>query len=227
MARAGLPTGGLPEPSRVPSPLSRDDGGTLLPLAALSVAALALVLSVVALVRSGGAMNTPSVAGRDVSPSAVNTGEVNVVTSGTSDTLPNPTGSYTVAYDATKLILRPNTLCGGRTVDLDQPLINATTGEDMKFRPDCPRAEAVLAFPTTQVAVVTSPTAAADCVRAMQLSPASQSVLLSQDLVVCARSDGQGAAGAPQRQKVVRMVVSSIDKDQTTHLSVTAWEVPH
>jgi hypothetical protein len=126
------------------------------------------------------------------------------------------------------LVLRPNNNCGSREVDLDQPLINATTGQDVKFSPDCTGTNVALEFPTTQVAVVTSPTAtAADCVRAMQLAPANQHLLLSQELVVCTLTDGQGAPGAPQRQKVVRMVVSSIDKDQTAQLSVTAWEVPH
>jgi hypothetical protein len=220
-------------------------GGALLPLAALVVAALALALSAVALVRSGGTttvtppqaagesspggqtgetVNTPSATGGDAPTTAVTTTDT-----GSDGPLPTPTGSYTVAYDNIPLVLRPNSDCNAdRIVDLDQPLINATTGQDMSYDLDCRYASVALGFSTTQVAVVTSPTAtAADCVRAMQLSPASQGLVLSQDLVVCTLTDGQGAPGAPQRRKVVRMVVSSIDKGQTTHLSVTAWEVPH
>jgi len=48
-----------------------------------------------------------------------------------------------------------------------------------------------------------------------------------QDLVVCAVTDGQGAANEPVRAKVTRIVVTGVGQEQKVALSVTAWEIPY
>jgi len=45
--------------------------------------------------------------------------------------------------------------------------------------------------------------------------------------VVCAVTDGQGAANEPVRAKVTRIVVTGVGQEQKVALSVTAWEIPY
>jgi hypothetical protein len=146
--------------------------------------------------------------------------------------LPTASANYTVAYEDRKLTLQPNGAdCGGnaRTVDLDKPAINASSGGDIEYQPTyrCQGAPS-LQFVSDKVATVVSADATPeDCAQAIQLSPASQEIAPSQDLVVCAVTDGQGAANEPVRAKVTRIVVTGVGQEQKVALSVTAWEIPY
>jgi hypothetical protein len=146
--------------------------------------------------------------------------------------LPTASANYTVAYEDRRLILQPNGAeCAGnaRTVDLDEPAINVSSGGDMEYQPTyrCEGAPS-LQFVSDKVATVVSPDATPeDCAQAIQLSPASQEIAPSQDLVVCAVTDGQGAANEPVRAKVSRIVVTGVGHEQKITLNVTAWEIPY
>ena len=146
--------------------------------------------------------------------------------------LPTASANYTISYEDRRLTLQPNGAdCGGgeRIVDLDQPAINVSSGGDIQYSPDygC-RGAPSLQFVSDKVATVVSPDATPeDCAQAIQLSPASQEIAPSQDLVVCAVTDGQGAANEPVRTKITRIVVTGVGQEQKVALNVTAWEIPY
>jgi hypothetical protein len=146
--------------------------------------------------------------------------------------LPTAATNYTVSYEDRRLTLQPNGEdCGGaaRIIDLDQPAINVPTGGDLEYQPTyrCEGAPA-LQFVSDKVATVVSSTATPqDCAQAIQLSPASQQIAPSQDLVICAVTDGQGAANEPIRGKITRIVITGVGQEQKVALNVTAWEIPY
>jgi hypothetical protein len=145
--------------------------------------------------------------------------------------LPTTSANYTVSYDDKRLSLQPSREdCGGqRTVDLDQPSINVSTGGDIEYQPayDCEGSPS-LRFVSDKVATLVSPEATPqDCAQAIQLSPASQQIAASQDLVVCVVTDGQGAANEPIRAKMARIVVTGVGREQKVAMNVTAWEIPY
>ena len=146
--------------------------------------------------------------------------------------LPTAAANYTVSYEDERLTLQPNgENCGGsaRHIDLDQPAINVSSGGDIDYQPtyQCQGAPS-LQFVSDKVATVVSPAATPqDCAQAIQLSPASQEIAPSQDLVICAVTDGQGAANEPLRAKITRIVVSGVGQEQKVALNVTAWEIPY
>jgi hypothetical protein len=85
-----------------------------------------------------------------------------------------------------------------------------------------------LNFASDKVATVVSPNATPeDCAENIQLNAASQELTPSQDQVICAVTDGQGAPNQPQRAKIARIVVSDVGQDQRVMLNVTAWEIPY
>jgi hypothetical protein len=146
--------------------------------------------------------------------------------------LPTAGANYTVSYQDKRLRLQPNGEgCSGaaRSVDLDQPAINVETGGDFEYHSTygC-RGAPSLQFVSDKVAAVVSPDATPqDCAQAIQLAPGSQEIAPSQDLVICAVTDGQGAANEPVRAKVARIVVTGVGQEQKVALNVTAWEIPY
>jgi hypothetical protein len=146
--------------------------------------------------------------------------------------LPTAAANYTVSYEDKRLTLQPNGAdCGGnaRTVDLDQPAINVTSGGDLEYSPTyrC-EGQPSLRFVSNKVATVVSPDATPqDCAQAIQLSPASQEIAASQDLVVCAVTDGQGAPNEPARAKITRIVIAGVGQEQKVALNVTSWQIPY
>jgi hypothetical protein len=220
---------------------------------AFGLSVLALLLSVVSIAVSLLALTTarsdesatPAPQESAGTPSAANTIPVesnspseNASGKGTSQPpasdapLPTAAANYTVSYEDRRLTLQPNgENCGGaaRVVDLDQPAINVPTGGDLEYQPTY-RCEGTpsLQFVSDKVATVVSSTATPqDCAQAIQLSPASQQIAPSQDLVICAVTDGQGAANEPIRGKITRMVVTGVGQEQKVALNVTAWEIPY
>jgi hypothetical protein len=148
---------------------------------------------------------------------------------GTDAPLPTASANYTVSYEDKRLSLQPNGgACGsGRDVDLDQPAINVPNGSDVRYRPGCQKSPS-LEFASDKVATVVSPNATPeDCAENIQLNAASQELTPSQDQVICAVTDGQGAPNQPERTKITRIVVSDVGQDQKVTLNVTAWEIPY
>jgi hypothetical protein len=211
---------------------------------ALLVAMLALGLSILALATAHGNDSATSApqqgAGTASAPSTIPS-ESNFPTETTSDEVPTAPGTatdaplptaaanYTVSYQDKRLILQPNggTCGGGRDVDLDQPAINVSNGIDIKYTPGCNDAP-TLRFASDKVATVVSPNATPeDCAENIQLNAASQELAPSQEQVICAVTDGQGAPNQPARAKIARIVVSDVGQDQKVTVNVTAWEIPY
>lgn len=65
-----------------------------------------------------------------------------------------------------------------------------------------------------------------ECAQEIQLSPVDSEVEVSQDLVLCAVTNGLGAVNEPARTKMARIVVNSVTKDNAVNLTVTTWEIP-
>jgi len=144
--------------------------------------------------------------------------------------LPTAAANYTVSYQDKRLILQPNgeSCSGGRKVDLDQPAINVMNGSDIQYTPGCGGEPVTLNFASDKLATVVSPTATPeDCAENIQLNAASQELAPSQEQVICAVTDGQGAPNQPARAKIARIVVSDVGQDQKVTVNVTAWEIPY
>lgn len=137
--------------------------------------------------------------------------------------LPSTSASYTLIREDVQL-----RLVGQRYVDLDQPLVNATnTAYDVEYDSGSALSQPELSFESIDVAVGKSPTVTPnECAQAIQYSPIDDQVELSQDLVLCAVTNGIGAVNEPARTKMARIVVNSISKDNVANLTVTTWEIP-
>jgi hypothetical protein len=85
----------------------------------------------------------------------------------------------------------------------------------------------VLEFNAANVAEAKSADVTPDeCSQDIQLSPSDTSVKLSQDLVLCAVTNGIGAVNEPARAKMAKIVVNSVSKDDNLDLTITTWEIP-
>ncbi|WP_285600535.1 hypothetical protein [Kineosporia sp. NBRC 101731] len=137
--------------------------------------------------------------------------------------LPSPGASYApVREDVQMRLVTGDT----RYVDLDQPLVNAESAAyDVAFSAGF--AQPTLRFESADVAVGKSPTITPDeCAQEIQLSPVDAEVEVSQDLVLCAVTNGLGAVNEPARTKMARIVINSVSKDNAVNLTVTTWEIP-
>ena len=204
------------------------------------LALLALVLSVVALSRSGGgdpvASGPTGMTPARLQPAETDSPAGSTEDPGTSDpgggadptstTLPSADADYSPSYEDVQVTLRGGSNVD-RTLDLDQPLVNAdTTTSDATYTDY--EGPPTLEFGATGVAVVKSPSAnPSECAKDIQLSPANQKITLSQDLVICAITNGAGAVNEPERVKMARIIVKTVADDGTALLSITTWEVPH
>ena len=139
-------------------------------------------------------------------------------------TLPSPGASYTVFKQDVQMRLVDG---DQRFVDLDQPLVNsADTAYDVIYDAGT-LAQPKLSFRSDAVAVGKSATVTPDeCAQEIQLSPVDSQVELSQDLVLCAVTNGLGDVNEPARTKMARIVVNSVSKDNSVNLTVTTWEIP-
>ncbi len=211
--------------------------------AAAIVAAVALGVSIVALfaVRSdesvaAGPTPTPSVVetpdptvSRSIEPtdSPSPTEDLEASSSGPYDTdgpLPSVDAQYTTAYEDVKITLSKSSGSSYRGFDLDQPLVNpepAAADGRLNF------SDVALQFDSDRVAIAKSPQVTpAECASAIQLSPSSTTVKVSEDLVLCTVTNGRGALNEPERLKMVRIIVNSVADDGATIVSLTAWELP-
>jgi hypothetical protein len=239
-------------PTAAGTPPHKSDGGSgritlRLSVIALLVSILSIGLSVLALITTGSndsATPPPQQTGETApAPSTIpaestapsetaSAPEENTSLPASDAPLPTASANYTVSYEDKRLTLQPNAArCSGndRVVDLDQPAINVTTGGDLQYSPsvNC-EGQPSLRFASNKVATVVSADATPqDCASAIQLSPASQEIAASQDLVLCAVTDGEGAPNEPARAKIARIVVTGVGQEQKVALTVTAWEIPH
>jgi hypothetical protein len=250
---ASGPTGSGPSAAgpAAGTPPQKNGGGSgritlRLSVIALLVSALSIGLSILALITVGSndsATPLPQTGETAPAPSTIpaestapsetaSAPEENTSLPASDAPLPTASANYTVSYEGKRLTLQPNAPhCAGndRVVDLDQPAINVTTGGDLQYSPsvNCD-GQPSLRFASNKVATVVSADATPqDCASAIQLSPASQEIAASQDLVLCAVTDGEGAPNEPARAKIARIVVTGVGQEQKVALTVTAWEIPH
>jgi hypothetical protein len=142
-----------------------------------------------------------------------------------STVLPSAGASYTISHSNVHIRLP-----GGdsyRYLDLDEPLVNSNSEQtDVVYHPGM--AKLTLDFNSANVAVAKSADVTPDeCSQAIQLSPSDQGIEVSQDLVICAETNGIGAVNEPSRAKMARIIVNSVSKGNNIDLTVTTWEIPH
>lgn len=138
--------------------------------------------------------------------------------------LPSSNADYTVSYENKRV-----TLQGGqsRYLDLDQPRVNADANQYDVRSLVSTTSGPKLVFNTDSVATAKSAaTQPEECADKIQLAPASTSIDISQDLVICAVTNGIGAVNEPARTKMARIVVNSVADDGTANLTITTWEIP-
>jgi hypothetical protein len=140
-----------------------------------------------------------------------------------STSLPTAGAAYTIVREKV-----PVRLAGGssRYLDLDQPMVNSNSYQtDVVYTPNS--SSTVLRFSSANVAEAKSADVTPDeCAQAIQLSPSDTQVEASQDLVLCAVTNGIGAVSEPARTKMAKIIVNSVAKDGSLDLSITTWEIP-
>jgi hypothetical protein len=248
VSTASMPPGQFHEPDQFPPPPPDRDqrpGGSrlasLLAGSALVVALIAVGVSLVALSRTAdpapagatGAPTQPSVT-TDVGP----TGATPTDTLPTDDTAttdpsqeptseptdgPDPSGSFTVAYQSEPLRLQPSTQ---RYIDLDEPSGNAASSA-AELTYSGYTGDYKLVFRDLALASVNSPAATAnDCAQQLRRAPIDTAFAPSKGQLVCVLTDREAADDQGIRQKIVLLRVDSIAQDGTLNLTLTAWTVP-
>jgi hypothetical protein len=142
-----------------------------------------------------------------------------------------PTGDFTVAY--TRQLLRVQPVCDPlRYVDLDEPRVSSveegTEEPTAEFDYGCSYTPPKMDFDTSvQIATVPSPNATArDCAEAIRSGPTSSPVVPTGELNLCIITSAAEADQEGIEQKIVRLTVTSVAKDYTVNIQVTAWNVP-
>jgi hypothetical protein len=228
------------------APVKRPGRAALLSLVAVAISVLALVLSSVALVvasRDREVSAAPAAASGGPTPELSDPASA-TATPTASDTLGDstqdpspsdeetfslpPVGDYQLAYERKQITLNPTASCVERPIDLDQPLVMSDLEEGDVTYSSCastPRPE--LTFADPRIATVppgrVSPQ---DCAQRIGSAPTDTEVIPSQELTICAVTDGVGAPNQPRRAKIVVMVIDAVAVSGTVNATVSAWEIP-
>ena len=213
-------------------------------LLATAISVIALVVAVLGLVadksdtssKASGPASPSLSSAQDVATSSPDPGVVDTASSGDETTTPSDVASGDVSTQlpsagASYALFKANVavrLAGGKdhALDLDQPMVNADSERSdlVYFSADTP----FLRFNTDNVAIAKTASVTPDeCAQDIQLAPSNTDVSVSQDLVICAVTNGLGAVNEPARSKMARIVINSVGKDKTVNLTITTWEIPH
>jgi hypothetical protein len=65
-----------------------------------------------------------------------------------------------------------------------------------------------------------------DCAAAIQNEPLTRNIAASEDLTLCIQTDAGAASSEGITQKMVRLTVKSIDREEVVTVQLTAWNVP-
>jgi hypothetical protein len=227
------------------APVKRPSRAALLSLVAVAISGLALVLSIVALVVASRdrEVSTASAAAPGGSTSELSDSATASPTASTTlgdsagDPSPSdeetfslpPVGDYQLAYERKQITLNPMSSCGERSVDLDQPLVMSDLEEgDVTYNGGCPSAPSpTLTFTDPRVATVPpGKVSPEDCAQRIGSAPTDTEVIPSQELTICAVTDGVGAPNQPRRAKIIVMVIDAVAINGTVNAMVSAWEIP-
>jgi hypothetical protein len=197
----------------------------------LAIAIVALVVSLLSLVVAFGA--TRMIAASDDNnaspPAAQTTGmaepaensstESTLATPAPTDTgVVEPQPDYTAAYEDEELRIPT-----GVRVDLDEPRVNATIGVDFAY---LEYQGAAFDRYNAAAEVRSSNATPQDCASAIQTSPLTTPIAASDGLVLCIQTSADEASQQGVSQKMARISIKSIDKQDTVTVLVTAWNVP-
>ena len=196
----------------------------------LVIAIVALLVSVLSLVvafsrgpaigASDGEGSDPPVTQTTHEPEATVSGAAGstIATPGPSDTGGvNPQPDYTLVYEDKELRIPP-----GVYIDLDEPRVNAASGGDFLYYEYNDHFQNY-----KTAAVVRSPSVTAqDCADAIQTSPLTAPIAPREGFVMCIQTDAGDASEQGVSQKMARILVKSIDKQDTVTILVTAWNIP-
>jgi hypothetical protein len=225
-------------------PVKRPSRAALLSLVAVATSGLALVLSSVALVVasrdrevSTTSATAPGGPTSELSDSATTLPTAND-SPGDSAEAPSPSdeetfllpsvGDYQLVYERKQITLNPTSNCDDRTVDLDQPLVMSDLEEGDVTYGSCAGAPSpTLTFADPRVATVPpGKVSPEDCAQRIGSAPTDTEVIPSQELTICAVTDGVGAPNQPRRAKIVVMVIDGVAINGTVNATVSAWEIP-
>jgi hypothetical protein len=216
----------------------------LLSLVAVAISGLALVLSSVALVVASRDREVSTAQAAAPGGSASELSDSATASPTASDTLGDstedpspsdeetfslpPVGDYQLVYERKQITLNPTSNCDERSVDLDQPLVMGDFDEGDVTYSSCAGAPSpTLTFADPRVATVPpGKVSPGDCAQRIGSAPTDTEVIPSQELTICAVTDGVGAPNQPRRAKIVVMVIDTVAINGTVNATVSAWEIP-
>ena len=127
----------------------------------------------------------------------------------------NPQANYTLSYEDKELHIPQNV-----QVDVDEPRVNVQNGYDFQYT--------YRGFQINNAAAVARSSNATpeDCADAIQTSPLTQPIAPSEQLVLCIQTSSDDASEQGVSQKLARISIKSINKEEVVTALVTAWNVP-
>lgn len=137
---------------------------------------------------------------------------------------PDPSASFTVAYEKKPLRLQPSS---ARSIDLDLPTANAgsATGE-LQYIGGVPSTKLEF-FSGSSIAEVNVPAPTAnDCAQQLRQAPIDSDVAPSKGQQLCALTSADRSVSQGIRQKIVLIRIDAIASDGTLNVTVSAWNVP-
>lgn len=228
------------EPERAPATSDRFDGRTPMLFASLAVvlALVATIVSVAAFLRTGdkavAAAPTPAPATSQAPAPTTTAPDPSVTTEPTTEPTeeptaeptdgPDPSASFTVAYEKKPLRLQPSS---ARSIDLDLPTANAgsATGE-LEYIGGVPSTKLEF-FSGSSIAEVNSPAPTAnDCAQQLRQAPIDPDVAPSKGQQLCVLTSADRSVSQGIRQKIVLIRIDAIASDGTLNVTVSAWNVP-
>jgi hypothetical protein len=227
------------------APVRRPSRAALLSLVAVAISGLALILSSVALVvasRDDEVSTAPAAAPgppppelsdqESPTPTVDDTHDASTEGPSPSDeetfSLP-PVGDYQLVYERKQITLNPTESCDSRSVDLDQPLVMGAyeEGGDVTYSACSDAPTPKLTFADHRIAIVRpGKVSPEDCAQRIGSAPTDTEVIPSQELTICAVTDGVGDPNQPQRAKIAVMVIDAVAINGTVNATLSAWEIP-
>ncbi|HEX5496228.1 MAG TPA: hypothetical protein VFX70_16810, partial [Mycobacteriales bacterium] len=197
--------------------------------AALVLAAVALLVSVHALNRSGTVPRTVAAGAPSATPAATHDPTVADSSSDDTGTDPAPTDAqtidpkadYQVAYRGEKLRVQPNCF-DGRPVDLDEPRVGSEqSAAELEYRGGCNGEPRDLSGENIDAAAtVTSPDAAPqDCAEAIRTAPVTLDFPPSAGTNLCIVTSAEAAGAEGIDQKLALVTIDGIADDGTIALT--------
>jgi hypothetical protein len=197
----------------------------------LVIAIVALVASVLSLVvafsrtptvatSSGGDSTSPVTQTTEVAqpPESGSTESTSATPAPTDSGGVDPQADFTISYEDNELHIPL-----GVRVDLDEPRVNVKSGDDFEYDV---YSNGQFGTYSAAAKVRSSNVTPQDCAGAIQTSPLTTPIAPSEGLVLCIQTSAEHASEQGISQKIARVSIKSIDKQDVVTALVTAWDVP-